>query len=194
MKGKNTINHDSADKVEKAIARFLDQTIARFEGEADAFTGTLRLPPQFSSNQLTANEIYSRTQGDFAKFVLRRTGAAPHYLCVRADTGEGEAPFYRFALVTQPQAVDDPAAYADKASQICCGKAGDAGWGRGALDIVEVFKTQPKMHLAPQPMRLNRDTRDEVSDRLREHLLADGLLTPEHRARTLFASPHGKQR
>ena len=181
MRRRNERKPDAPVVVSQALERIVDQMVA--QGDAKAYLCSLRLPRQFSEDMVQANDIFKKTQSDFCKSIMRGTGSTPRYIAVRTDNETN--PEYAFCLFTRPNAMLDPTAYAEKGCEIANGKSGHAGWGRGRLDVVELFKDAPRFKIA-QPLHIDKENADEILPRLQEHL--NGKKTATAHQRTLFVS------
>ena len=172
------------DKTTKALERVVNQTISNGDTAA-AYLCRLQLPKQFSSNTKQANDIYKKIQSDFCKGVMRATGETPRYITVRTENHDN--PEYAFCLFTRQDAsLDKPEEYAEKGREIANGKAGQAGWGRGRLDVVELFMDSPKFMISSNPIQITAKNKNDAIGRLQEHLKCKS--ESSNHQRTLFVS------
>ena len=126
------------DKTMNALERVVNQTMSNGGDMAEAYLCRLQLPKQFSRNSKQANDIYKKIQSDFCKNVMRATGETPRYITVRTENSEN--PEYAFCLITKKNAgLERTEDFAEKGREIANGKVGQAGWGRGKLDVVELI-------------------------------------------------------
>ena len=72
-------------------------------------------------------------------------------------------------MFTKPHANLDKEEYAEKGREIANGKAGQAGWGRGKLDVVELFKDAPRFKVS-QPITITDENKTAVFPQLQQHL------------------------
>ena len=172
-------------KTIKALERVVNQAMSN--GEAtEAYLCTLRLPRQFADNQHEANDIYKKIQADFCKNVYRSTGTTPRYITVKTENAAN--PEYAFCLFTKHDAsLDKPEEYAEKGREIANGKVGQAGWGNGKLDLMELFKDAPRFKIAHYPIIITQDNKASVIEQLQRHLQGQSQSTQAHQ-RTLFVS------
>lgn len=172
-------------KTIKALERVVNQAMSNGE-TVEAYLCRLQLPKQFSSNIKESNDIYKKIISDFGKNVMRKTGETPRYITVKTDNDDN--PEYAFCLFTRPNAsLDKPEEYAEKGREIANGKAGQAGWGHGKLDIVELFRDAPRFTISSQPITITDSNKASAKVRLQEHLQGQAQSTQTHQ-RTLFVS------
>ncbi len=154
MRGQNmTIQN----KTKNALERVVNQAVS--EGVADAYLCRLQLPKEFASNIKESNDIYKKIISDFGKNVMRKTGATPRYITVKTDNAAN--PEYALCLFTKHGAglganTED---YAEKGREIANGKVGQAGWGNGKLDLMELFKDAPTFKIAHDPTQITQENK-----------------------------------
>lgn len=172
------------DKTTKALERVVNQTISNGD-TAEAYLCRLQLPRQFSSDIKQSNDIYKKIISDFGKNVMRKTGETPRYITVRTENPDN--PEYAFCLFTRQDAsLDKPEEYAEKGREIANGKAGQAGWGRGRLDVAELFMDSPKFMISSNPIQITAKNKNDAIGRLQEHLKCKS--ESSNHQRTLFVS------
>ena len=154
------------DRVTEALERVVNQAVGN-DGRTEAYLCTLRLPREFNEDPHEANQIYKRIQADFCKSVYRGTGSSPRYVTVKTDNDDN--PEYAFCMFTKPHANLDKEEYAEKGREIANGKAGQAGWGRGKLEIIELFKDAPRFKVS-QPITITDENKTAVFPQLQQHL------------------------
>ena len=170
------------DKTKNALERVVNQAISN--GETKAYLGRLQLPKQFSSEIKESNDIYKKIISDFGKNVMRKTGETPRYITIK--TNNDDNPEYAFCLFTKHDAsLDKPEEYAEKGREIANGKVGQAGWGHGRLDVVELIKDAPKFTIS-SPIHITNSNKDDAIDKLQEHLKCKSESL--NHQRTLFVS------
>ena len=170
------------DKTKNALERVVNQAISNGE-TVEAYLCRLQLPKQFSSNIKESNDIYKKIISDFGKNVMRKTGETPRYITVKTDN---ENPEYAFCLLTHDK-LDKTEEYAEKGREIANGKVGQAGWGHGKLDIVELFRDAPRFTISSQPITITDSNKATVIEQLQHHLQGQSQSTQAHQ-RTLFVS------
>ena len=172
------------DKTMNAVERVVNHAIK--DGVVNAYLCTLQLPKQFSNNQHQANDIYKKIISDFGKNVYRKTGETPRYVTVKTENKEN--PEYAFCLLTRNDAsLDNPEDYAEKGREIANSKVGQAGWGNGRLDLMELLSDAPRFKIASQPIPISPENRGAVIDQLQDHLQGQSKESQSHQ-RTLFVS------
>lgn len=168
----------------KALERLVDRAV-KDDGVTDAYLCRLQLPRQFTSNVRESNDIYKKIISDFGKNVMRRTGETPRYITVKTENATN--PEYAFCLFTRHNAsLDKPEEYAEKGREIANGKVGQAGWGNGKLDVVEMIMDSPKFIIGSEPVQITSDNKDDAIGRLQEHLKCKS--ESNNHQRTLFVS------
>ena len=173
------------DKTARALERIVNHAVEN-DGVAEGYLCYLQLPKQFASNIKESNDIYKKIQSDVCKNVMRSTGSTPRYVAVKMDNNDN--PEYAFCLFTKKDAsLDKPEEYAEKGREISNTKVGQAGWGNGRLDVVELIKDAPKFTISSQPIHITNSNKDDAIDRLQEHLKSKSESTQAHQ-RTLFVS------
>ena len=173
------------NKVTEALNRVVNQAVEN-DGRTEAYLCSLRLPREFNEDPHQANQIYKKVQADFCKHVMRSTGRTPRYVAVKTENGDN--PEYAFCLFTKTDAtLDKPEEYAEKGREIANGKAGQAGWGRGKLDIVELFKDAPRFTIASQSIKVTEHNREDAILQLHQHLQNRRDIEALHQ-RTIFVS------
>lgn len=183
MKQKRLTISDS--EARKALARVASHAVAN-DGEAMVYLGSLRLPKEFGADPHLANSIYKKIQSHFCKHVYRSTGSTPRYVVVKSEADRN--PEYAFCLFTRPNAgLDKPEDYTERGREIANTKCGQAGWGCGKLDLMELFRDGPRFLLTSQPLRMTSGNQDAVMNVLQEHLGDRGDHGQSHQ-RTLFVS------
>ncbi len=170
------------DKTKNALERVVNQAV-KDDGVAEAYLCTLQLPKQFSDNTKQANDIYKKVQSDFCKSVMRKTGDTPRYITVRTENSDN--PEYAFCLFTKKDASLDKPEYEEKGREIANGKVGQAGWGRGTLDVVELIKDAPRFTIS-HPIQITAENKCSVMGQLQSHL--QDKSTSSNHQRTLFVS------
>ena len=171
------------DKTMNALERVVNQAV-KDDGVAEAYLCTLQLPKQFSNDCRQANDIYKKVQSDFCKSVMRKTGDTPRYITVRTENSDN--PEYAFCLFTKKDASLDKPEYEEKGREIANGKVGQAGWGRGTLDVVELFMDSPKLMISSNPIQITAKNKNDAIGRLQEHLKCKS--ESSNHQRTLFVS------
>ncbi len=159
------------DKTMNALERVVNQAISNGE-TAKAYLCRLQLPKQFSDNTKQANDIYKKVQSDFCKTVMRKTGDTPRYITVRTENSDN--PEYAFCLFTKNDASLDKPEYEEKGREIANGKVGQAGWGRGKLDILELMRDAPRFTISPKPITITASNKASAMETLHEHLKEQG--------------------
>ena len=170
------------DKTMNALERVVNQAISNGE-TAKAYLCRLQLPKQFSNDCRQANDIYKKVQSDFCKSVMRKTGDTPRYITVRTENSDN--PEYAFCLFTKKDASLDKPEYEEKGREIANGKVGQAGWGRGTLDVVELIKDAPRFTIS-SPVQITAENKCSVIGQLQRHL--QDKSTSSNHQRTLFVS------
>lgn len=172
------------DKTKKALGRVVNQAVEGGE-TIQAYLCKMQLPKQFSRNIKESNDIYKKTISDFGKNVMRKTGETPRYITVKTENATN--PEYAFCLFTRYDAsLEKPEEYAEKGREIANGKVGQAGWGHGKLDVVEMIMDSPKFIIGSDPVQITRDNKDDAIGRLQEHLKCKSASS--NHQRTLFVS------
>ena len=172
------------DKTKNALERVVNQAVSNGE-TAEAYLCRLQLPKQFSSDIKESNDIYKKIISDFGKNVMRKTGETPRYITVKTDNDDN--PEYAFCLFTRYDAsLDKPEEYAEKGREIANGKVGQAGWGHGKLDVVEMIMDSPKFIISSHPVQITQANKDDAIGQLQEHL--NSKSESSNHQRTLFVS------
>ena len=178
-------NTTTKNKVTEALNRVVNQAVGN-DGRTEAYLCSLRLPREFNEDPHEANQIYKKVQADFCKHVMRSTGSTPRYVAVKTENESN--PEYAFCLFTKADAaLDKPEEYAEKGREIANGKAGQAGWGKGKLDIVELFKDAPRFTIASQSIKVTELNRKDAILQLHQHLQSRQDIEALHQ-RTIFVS------
>ena len=147
------------DKTMNALERVVNQAISNGE-TAKAYLGRLQLPKQFSSDIKESNDLYKKIISDFGKNVMRKTGETPRYITIK--TNNDDNPEYAFCLFTKmDSSLDKPEEYAEKGREIANGKVGQAGWGHGKLDVVEMIMDSPKFIIGSE-VQITSDNKDDA--------------------------------
>ena len=182
MKRKDLSKSDK--KTSKALARVAEHAIEN-GGMANVYLGSLRLPREFGKDQNLANETYAKIQSDFCKHVFRSTGFTPKYVALKGENNNN--PEFSFCLFTQANAgLDKPEDFSEKGREIANSKCGQAGWGNGKLDLLELFRDGPRFILSSNPLELTPSNKEAVFEKLNRHLHDIG--NPQHFHRKLFVS------
>ena len=156
------------DKTKNALERVVNQAVSNGE-TAKAYLCRLQLPKQFSSDIKESNDIYKKIISDFGKNVMRKTGETPRYITVKTENATN--PEYAFCLFTKNDAsLDKPEEYAEKGREIANGKVGQAGWGIGELDVMELVRDAPRFVISSHPVQITQDNKDDAIGQLQEHL------------------------
>ena len=185
MQRTTVLNTTTRDKMVNALKRVVNQAVNK-DGAADAYLCRLQLPKQFSNDIKESNDIYKKIQSDFCKNVMRSTGSTPRYVAVKTENSDN--PEYAFCLFTKHDAsLDKPEEYAEKGREIANGKVGQAGWGHGKLDVVEMIMDSPKFMIASNSVQITQDNKASVVEQLQRHLQGQSQSTQAHQ-RTLFVS------
>ena len=172
------------DKTEKALERVVNQAVSNGE-TAEAYLCRLQLPKQFSSDIKESNDIYKKIIADFGKNVMRKTGETPRYITVKTENETN--PEYAFCLFTRYDAsLDKPEEYAEKGREIANTKVGQAGWGHGRLDVVELIKDAPRFNISSHSVQITQANKDDAIGQLQEHL--NSKSESSNHQRTLFVS------
>ena len=182
MRGQNTTIQD---KTMNALERVVNQAISNGE-MTDAYLCRMQLPKEFANDIKESNDLYKKIQSDFCKNVMRSTGSTPRYVAVKTENADN--PEYAFCLFTKHDAsLDKPEEYAEKGREIANGKVGQAGWGHGKLDVVEMIMDAPKFIIASNSMQITQNNKASVIEQLQNHLQDQSQCTQAHQ-RTLFVS------
>ena len=185
MQRTTVLNTTTRDKMVNALKRVVNQAISN-EETAYAYLCRMQLPKEFSSNIKESNDIYKKIQSDFCKNVMRSTGSTPRYVAVKTENADN--PEYAFCLFTKHNAsLDKPEEYAEKGREIANGKVGQAGWGHGKLDVVEMIMDAPKFIIASNSVQISQGNKASVIEQLQNHLQGQSQSTQAHQ-RTLFVS------
>ena len=172
------------DKTKNALERVVNQAVSNGE-TAKAYLCRLQLPKQFSSDIKESNDIYKKIISDFGKNVMRKTGETPRYITVKIENESN--PEYSFCLFTRYDAsLDKPEEYAEKGREIANGKVGQAGWGIGELDVMELVRDAPRFVISSKPVTINAENKESIISELREHL--KDKCNTEHYQKTIFVS------
>ena len=174
------------DKTMNAVERVVNHAIK--DGAVNAYLCTLQLPRQFSNNQHQANDIYKKIISDFGKNIYRKTGETPRYVTVKTENKEN--PEYAFCLLTRHDAsLDNPEDYAEKGREIANSKVGQAGWGNGRLDLMELLNDAPRFKIASNPIQISDEKKADAIERIKSHLNEKGKAeSTQLHQRCLFVS------
>ena len=180
----NKTNERTSDDVVRALERVVNNVVEDGE-EVQAYLCRLRLPCRFTDNAFQSNDIYKKFQSDFCKCVMRATGETPRYVGIKKENESN--PEYAFCLFTKNDAsLDKPEEYAEKGREIANGKVGQAGWGIGELDVMELVRDAPRFVISSKPVTINAVNKDSAISELREHL--KDKCDTEHNQKTIFVS------
>ncbi len=180
----NKSNESTSDDVVRALERVVNNVVEDGE-EVQAYLCRLRLPCRFRDNVFQSNDIYKKIQSDFCKSVMRSTGDTPRYVGIKKENESN--PEYAFCLFTKNDAsLDKPEEYAEKGREIANGKVGQAGWGIGELDVMELVRDAPRFVISSKPVTINAENKESIISELREHL--KDKCDTEHNQKTIFVS------
>ena len=184
MSSERVNSSDRKKKLSVALNRLVNHVLEDDNGEVLAYACNLRLPSEFNASQKQANQIYKKVQADFCKHVSRRTGHTPSYLTIKNE--DPEYPRYAMCIFTRK---DSGIELADlqKGEEIANGKAIQAGWANGRLDVIQLFKDAPRFKIAHEPIQITQDNKDSVIEQLQHHLQGQSQSTQPHQ-RTIFVS------